>query len=221
MKDIVHIEEYKGYTIKIYCDENAESPREWDNIGNMLCFHNRYKLGDEQALELWSETKECKLKDIHNYCDSWDEIEEILRKDFNAIVILPLYLYDHSGITIKTSPFGCRWDSGQVGFIFVPKDRILKEFNAKRLTKSILFKAEEILNSEIKIYDDYIHGEIYGYKIIDKHGEEIDSHWGYIGDYNGHLMEACTHSIELELAIYQTTTGERIKPTGKQFLRLI
>ena len=29
---------------KIYLDESPESPRTWDNLGTMLCFHTRYDL---------------------------------------------------------------------------------------------------------------------------------------------------------------------------------
>ena len=32
--------EYKGYTIKVKLDEDNESPREWDNLGTMTCFHS-------------------------------------------------------------------------------------------------------------------------------------------------------------------------------------
>lgn len=30
--------------------------------------------------------------------------------------ILPVYCYEHSGMTIKTGPFGDPWDSGQAGW---------------------------------------------------------------------------------------------------------
>jgi hypothetical protein len=40
-------EEYKGYTIKVEYDEDAQNPRtEWDNVGVMCCWHSRYDLGD-------------------------------------------------------------------------------------------------------------------------------------------------------------------------------
>lgn len=41
-------EEYRGCTIRIEQDDNPESPREWDNVGTMVCFHDRYNLGDVQ-----------------------------------------------------------------------------------------------------------------------------------------------------------------------------
>ena len=41
-----------------------------------------------------------------------------LVEQMDGMVILPLYLYDHSGITMNTCGFSCPWDSGQVGWIY-------------------------------------------------------------------------------------------------------
>ena len=35
--------------IKLVHDHDAESPREWDNLGSMVCAHRRYRLGDENG----------------------------------------------------------------------------------------------------------------------------------------------------------------------------
>jgi len=67
--------------------------------------------------------------------------------------ILPLYLYDHSGITISTSPFGCNWDSGQVGWVFITNQTIKEE----GIDES---KVEEYLKSEVETYDQYLTGEV-------------------------------------------------------------
>lgn len=40
---------YNGYKINIYQEEYSESPREWDNLGKMVCNHRQYTLGDEQV----------------------------------------------------------------------------------------------------------------------------------------------------------------------------
>jgi hypothetical protein len=29
----------KNKILRIFADENPESPREWDNFGKMICFH--------------------------------------------------------------------------------------------------------------------------------------------------------------------------------------
>lgn len=67
------------------------------------------------------------------FCVSWlspsdievNELYDLVRAT-DKYVILPLYLYDHSGITISTEPFSCPWDSWQVGWIYAPKDTFRK-----------------------------------------------------------------------------------------------
>jgi len=158
---------YKGVEIQVHYDRDADSPRTWGNIGTMVCFHGRYNLGDKHDLR-------------SGQFSGWDEMEEHLIKAKDARVILPLYLYDHSGITISTGEFSCRWDSGQVGFIYADREAILNAFGKKRLTKGLVQKAKDILEAEVKIYDQYLRGEVYGYVI--NHSERMDlnsSCWGY------------------------------------------
>ena len=38
---------HNGYTVQIIADQDPESPREWDNVGTMACWHDRYHLGDK------------------------------------------------------------------------------------------------------------------------------------------------------------------------------
>jgi hypothetical protein len=166
--------------VKIFTDESPESPRTWDNLGKMICSHRRYDLGDK-----------------HNYnpnnYNSLEEVTEAIRKGENAVVMLPLFLYDHSGITISTSteyPFNDRWDAGQVGFIIVTREAMLKEYGIKRITKKHIEQATKVLKSEVKVYDQYLTGEVYGFKAFEvstcdkgcEHEEETDSCWGFFGD---------------------------------------
>ena len=102
----------------------------------------------------------------------------------NPVIALPLYLYDHSGITMSTSPFSCRWDSGQVGFIYVTCERVRKEYGWKRITKARRDKILTYLNGEVQTYDQYLTGDVYGFIISDEDGDEVDSCWGCYGrDY--------------------------------------
>ena len=166
------METYKlknGKTLEIVQDNNPDSPREWDNMGTMICFHGRYNLGDKHNYD-------------HKDYSGWEEMETAIIKNESPAVILPLYLYDHSGITISTSPFSCGWDSGQIGFIFVSKEKLKKELNVKRITKDIIQRAEKCLLGEVNTYDQYLTGDVYGYKVIDEQGNEEDSCWGYYGE---------------------------------------
>lgn len=161
-------ENEKG-VLKIVYDDSPESPREWDNLSRMVCFHGRYSLGDS-----------------HNYksgdYNGWDGLSMAIKKDYDVAVILPLYLYDHSGITISTSAFSCPWDSGQVGFVFVTKEDIRNNYGIKRVTKKLIEEVEKIIISEIETYDDYLRGNVYGFILEDNEGNQIDSCFGFYGD---------------------------------------
>jgi hypothetical protein len=165
-----------NYKLEIFQDEDARSPREDDNLGTMVCFHRRYNLGDKHEYN------------SDNY-SSWNEMKKAIQKD-KTCVILPLYLYDHSGITISTKPFSCQWDSGQVGWIVVSKEKVRKEYGVKYITYKILDRVKRVLEAEVKTYDQYLTGDVYGYRISKitkcelghEHEEELDSCLGFYGN---------------------------------------
>lgn len=163
--------------LDIVLDECPDSPREWDNLTTMVCFHKRYRLGD-----------------MHDYrCEdyeNWEELREAIVKNEDPLVILPLYMYDHSGITISTAPFSCPWDSGQIGFVFVPKVQARENFMVKRISKKIRERCEEVMIAEVKEYDQYLRGDIYGFVLYKRehcdkcHRDEdvlLDSCYGFYG----------------------------------------
>lgn len=169
--DTYETEQYKGYTIKIEYDQEPMSPREWDNLGTMTCSHHRHNLGDEQF-------------DFENF-ESWDDVRASL-VEAGARIILPLRLIDHSGISMSVGsgahphdPGG--WDSGQVGFIYVTAAKLREEYSVKRITKKVEAQAEEVLRGEVKTYDEYLTGDVYGYVIEDPDGDDVESCWGFYG----------------------------------------
>jgi hypothetical protein len=175
-REAVETKQIENYLIEIFPDTDPESPRNWCNLGTMVCFHNRYNLGDEHDYD-------------HNDYEGWGEMERAIRRNEDVAVILPLFLYDHSGITMNTTGFSCGWDSGQVGFIYVSKAKVREEYSVKRITKAVRERMEKYLEGEVETYDQYLTGDVYGYKIsqvdtCDKdceHSEEVDSCWGFYG----------------------------------------
>jgi hypothetical protein len=175
MKETIEEKRIGDYLIEIFPYECPESPREWCNLGIMVCLHSRYDLGDN-----------------HEYSrsdyNSWEELKKQIEQDFNVGVILPLYLYDHSGITISTSPFSCSWDSGQVGWIFCTKEDMDSEWIGLSGQEKEE-RSEVLLEGEVETYDQYLRGDIYGYKISKvstcdhghEHKEEVESIWGFYG----------------------------------------
>jgi len=185
-EDIVALAKHNNLILAIAIDQFAENPREWDNLGTMVCFHKRYILGDQN----------------HGYraedFNSWDEVRDAIIKNENPVLIYPLYLFDHSGLTIQIGPFNgpdAVWDSGQVGYIYTTKDAIRKHYQTKRVTQRYIKLADTILREEVKIYDAYLKGEVYLFILEDKDGNLINSCGGFYGndfDKNGireHLGE--------------------------------
>ena len=116
----------------------------------MVCWHRRYHLGDEVTR---------KYVAGRPHFGTPDEFREWLETpEGKGAVVLPLYLYDHSGITMSTGPFSCPWDSGQVGWIYATRQEIRDEYGAKRITKKLRAKAVEVLQGEVKTYDEFLTG---------------------------------------------------------------
>ena len=266
--------------LTIVDDMYPESPREWYNVGTMVCFHNRHSLGDDhefgdpedflqsmvrdyippkkllkaikddktnltlsynRSAREWELSGPCYWRTAIGFSQpkieildscltinclydciieelSFDSMRELLEQ-YGEIAMLPLYLYDHSGITMSTGPFSCQWDSGQVGWIYVSKAKVFEEqlgWIAPELRAtgdpSILNDrknwefpnnknwekiAYHHLESEVGIYDDYLTGNVFGYKLFevgkdDNETCEIDSCYGYYGneyEKNGILSE--------------------------------
>ena len=95
-------------------------------------------------------------------------------------------MYDHGGITIKTSPFNCRWDSGQIGFAFIDIPT-LKQWGYRAGDKMAI-ELEEMILDNVQLYDDSLTGNVFGYSITDSDGNTVDSCYGYYGDSGKTVM---------------------------------
>lgn len=151
-----------------YDDWGGNNPRECDNLGIVVLGDRvRYNFGDK-ALPV-------------------ESIDAICRDASN--IWLPVYMYDHSGITINTTGFSCPWDSGQVGIIYMPKSVAVDNWGKKLCTKSVADKARACLRSEVECLDQYLRGEVFAY-IVRKGDEVLDSCHGFFGDADEVMAEA-------------------------------
>lgn len=184
--------EGKRYCLVIRNDDNADSPRSWDNLAVMACWHRRYNLGDKidetdpevfwrhlvrdhcTTEEVVEAIKAGKLggfrlepsegaPGMYDIYETYyirtvigrsepsesleyeqipeDQIPDYVLDDLNIehcqtllepyFEWLPLWLYDHSGITMscgaRSGQYADRWDSGQVGWIIAEKEKIMRE----------------------------------------------------------------------------------------------
>lgn len=162
--------EHKGVPVEIYRDEDGSyaNPRDWCNVGTFVHWHRRYELGDEQISGQMDEAMQRGGLPL---------LRRYLTLVRGATVVLPVGLLDHSGLTIYAGggshwTDSAGWDSGTVGVIFdTPESR--------EETGVPLDKVEEALRNELKEYDLYVQGEVYGYQVGDGHVE--DSCAGFLG----------------------------------------
>lgn len=189
---------------RIFHDPDGSDPREWDNTGRIVTWHKRYTLGDEQPDMTPGEW----LADLAGEHVGANDPELIPGKHVARIidkhfVMLPIYMYDHSGIALSTGPFGDPWDSGQVGFIYCTKKDAVDKCGSVE-------QAKENMRGEIRTYGQYINGEVFGFvleeaDVCDKgheHWEKVDSCWGFYGSdpkENG-MMEHMNEEWEPVLA---------------------
>lgn len=129
---------------------------------------------DEVASEAkyWLEPEDCMILMDHGSHAMW----------------LPLYVYDHSGVSMHTECSGDKWDTSCVGWIVTPM--------CQNHTSADEMKATRVMQQEVKEYNDWLQGEVYRYTLYKQNGwvsddiecsaspnwEEVDDCGGFIGD---------------------------------------
>lgn len=205
------------HKLTIYQCQIPDSPREWDNFGVIAYKSRQYILGDEQITGDpidWL----CEMLDYEDLMDYNEQNEKDL--DYNnetlsylgsefmeKYIALPVYKYEHGGVTISTSPFSCPWDSGQIGYIYIPEDRMeeiehFPEDWLKGRTKEQA--AKDMLQGEINEFDQYICGDVYGFRVEDENENLIDSCGGFYGDdfENNGMLDHLPEDMENQLKDY-------------------
>jgi hypothetical protein len=154
-----------GLVAHIYVDPDPMSPACWDTLGEIT-----YNKAARTVLGTHPKSAE---QDA--------EIARMVR-DGEAYG-LPVWAYVHSGSTIKAAlenPFGCPWDSGRSGWVYVMRDKALKEFGRKLPSRRLKARILDVLKGEVETFNQWLNGDVYGYA-IELNGEQVDSCWGMYG----------------------------------------
>lgn len=149
-----------GLSARIYQDDGPHNPRKNDNLGRIATINiRRHEIRDKGEDFLPDDLS------------GWEDVERYLVRERGAVVILPVFMYEHSAMAISTESFIGRahhaeWDSGQVGFIYATRQDIIGNFMVKRLTKGILKLTRDNLVGEIETFNQYIQGDVYEYRVV-------------------------------------------------------
>jgi len=163
-----------GIHLLIYQDAYPPSPREWDNLGTIVCWHRRYTLGNP-----------------HEFPAPYDFTRAM--KGI-PMICYDIHIYDHSGIVLGLDgdqyPFNDRWDAGWVCYMYATYERIREDQGCKYVTRRVRDKVDGIFRAELEEYNKYLSGDVYGYRLVKSYScptcgqeveEEVDSCWGFSG----------------------------------------
>ena len=214
--------------------EDFHNPRDWCNVGLMACSHPNYNLGDKEvdAKDLLDNEVEC------DRCNGMGErairkgmtdetwsvtcakcdggymtlsIVEYVQKEHGARVIIPLFLYDHSGISMSAGeaiiartetdadfsrsnrhPFDAQgWDVSSVGVIFDTPEGVKQCIGDDATVDQI----KAALLSEVGVYSSYLEGDVAFYAVQDDETGFQDACGGFVGDHEGCEAE-CFSAME-------------------------
>jgi len=164
------------YFIKIEREEAHDFYAEniEESAGTFVCWHQRSYLGNI----------------------NYPKHDEYLENHTEGSISFPVYIYDHSGISLSTEPFGCPWDSGVVGKWVFTREDLEKEMWCESLGEFDLKKAKveahEYVKSMVSTLNDILQGEVWYFALhkqdpncsccgMQPPSEVIDSCGGFIG----------------------------------------
>lgn len=163
-----------GRFFKLFYDEYSESPRLCDNVATILTWERNYNSPDENGdtLEEFAEKHGVDVSKGWNL----DSVMEAMREE--GYYVVPVYALHHGVSHYSTHDFNDPWDSGAVGIAFCKKQKGLPD-NDEYI--------RSIIDEEIKAYDAWVNGEVYGIMIFDKNEDVLDVSSGYIIPYENRI----------------------------------
>ena len=186
MRDIIETREVGPYTVNIVPDYDygqfIEPAKEyWD-----------------QGIQFITWERNSTLSDLHN----WTDKEAVARVGEKIGYVFNLYKYEHGQVAYNVDGFSCPWDSGQVGFVVIPKDAALNRSDAHDLAKSVC--------NEIS---DWCNGNYVGFEILDEAGNFIDSCGGFSGSDYDYALEVATLLAEEAVQEYYEKEARELEET--------
>ena len=162
-----------GQFFKFFYDDSTDSPRNDTNVATILTWERDYNSPDEND-DTFEEFAEKHGVDVSKGCNL-GSVMEAMRKE--GYYVVPVYALHHGVSHYSIDDFNDPWDSGVAGIVFCKKQKGLPD-NDDLLRR--------IIEDEIKEYDAWVNGEVYGVARLDKTADIVDETTGWLipGDSN-------------------------------------
>ena len=164
--------DYENYKINIYQDTHYNCQIDTADPDLFLtAYHRSFEVNPKELI-----TKaECMAIATGDY-EGDDDLKTRCQEIKKQYHYFGLKAYIHSGVRLALSYEGNfvdrRWDVSQLGMVFASKKEFKTREDAKKAALGL-----------IETWNDDLSGNIYGYMIENKVGEEFGGCWGFYGDY--------------------------------------
>lgn len=224
------------FALKVDYDSFPDSPRNWDNLGNLYLWGRNGTLDQTPAESVTGKTlTEQDLQRMHeeaaeeaaarnpktreDFMDLlYSYLNRALRRFYGETVyLLRIRGYSHGGTSYQallpdeapSYPFNCQWDSGWAGMTWVTRSQLQREYRIKTVRAPHRTKAYRVLQGELAIYEAYCNGEVYQWALIDTATDTLTESVG--GYYNREDAErealACLKTEQAAWLKYQQETA--------------
>lgn len=187
-----------GRFFKLFYDEYSESPRLDDNVATILTWERDYSSPDENN-DTFEEFAEKHGVDVSKEWDL-DSVMDAMREE--GYYVVPVYALHHGVAHYSINDFNDPWDSGVVGVAFCKKQEGLPD-NDDYLRK--------IIDREVKTYDAWVNGKIYGIVRLGQDETVLDESAGYMMPYENRIeiLKDMLSSVGVDIQDeYQLATRE-------------
>lgn len=166
--EAIHEEQAGKLKVRIFPDMDVQSPDEDGDDNLFLVGYHRDFTVERDAV-----VTQGQCRAIFDPEEDGQEDAKEFKKRYH---VFGLEAYIHSGVALALSHEGNfpdrRWDVSQLGAVFVSRKEWKSEAAARKAAQGL-----------IETWNDCLSGNVYGYVVEDERGENLDSCWGFIGDY--------------------------------------
>lgn len=212
MNDVISTKQIGNLRLTIMRDDEAESPRTaWDQVGAFWSkdMHRNYNFHEEVADEVFDRIKSAvldkgvmlpaftSLEEMEDEWSDYDWAEWFSRwqQEYPEMyAVVPVYMYDHSGLSFSVGGFSDRWDSGLIGWLMVDRER----WDAQHGGEWSQAEAQRVLTGEVETLDNYHRYGVQGFRIDrvtececcgTEKVEELESCWGFYEWYQNEATD--------------------------------
>ena len=160
------------FSVKLSYDSNPVNPRNNENRGKMICWSDKYNLGDKHSFQNEKELIESLMRqadinpdeigvDMNNFDKEKAKIIDELRKH---IAIAPLYIYDGEYPDLTCAEKRLGKDGEFVGYILMDGEQL--EENYGSCDRSAIMQGLIDILEELNTYGHYVYGDNFKMQIL-------------------------------------------------------